>query len=78
MKLHLNEDNQKIFDVSLVLSKALELVFEENKGIIVNIPPDTKTFTDSEKLLVHKKDDTIRITSINTDLEEGSYIEVQI
>lgn len=78
MKLQVNDDNQKIFDISLVLSKVLELVFPESKGIIVDTPTDTKTFTNSEKLLVHKKDGTIQITTINTELEEGSYIEVQI
>lgn len=78
MKLELDENNRKIFDVSLVLSKALELIFEENKGLIVDTPQDTKTFNDSTKLVVYKKDNSIQITSINTDVQEGSYIEVKI
>ena len=77
MSLDLNIENaQKVFDVSIVLSKSLELIFEENKGIVLNIPENTQTFEGWNKLVVYKKDGTIQITGTQEDINEGSLIEV--
>lgn len=77
MSLELNLENaQKVFDISIVLSKSLELIFEENKGIVLNIPENTTTFQDWNKLVVYKKDGTIQITGTQEDINEGTLVEI--
>lgn len=77
MSLELNLENaQKVFDISIVLSKSLELIFEENKGIVLNIPENTTTFKDWNKLVVYKKDGTIQITGTQEDINEGTLVEI--
>lgn len=77
MSLDLNLENaQKVFDVSIVLSKVFEIVFEENKGIVLDIPPNTKTFEDWKKIVVYKKDGAVQISATDSDIKEGSLIEI--
>lgn len=77
MSLELNLENaQKVFDISIVLSKVLELIFEENKGIVLNIPENTNTFKDWNKLVVYKKDGLIQITGTQENINEGTLIEI--
>lgn len=77
MSLELNLENaQKVFDISIVLSKSLELIFEENKGIVLNIPENTTTFKDWNKLVVYKKDGTIQITGTQEEINEGTLVEI--
>lgn len=77
MKVELNSENiQKIFDISILLSKALEHVFEENKGIVIDIPSEVLSFPDTKKIIIYKKDGAIQITSIDKDLKEGTLIQI--
>lgn len=77
MSLELNLENaQKVFDISIVLSKSLEFLFEEKKGIVLNIPENTTTFKDWNKLVVYKKDGTIQITGTLEDINEGTLVEI--
>lgn len=77
MSLELNLENaQKVFDISIVLSKSLELIFEENKGVVVDIPENTTTFEDWNKLVVYKKEGTIQITGTQEDINEGTLVEI--
>lgn len=77
MSLELNLENaQKVFDISIVLSKVLELIFEENKGIVLNIPENTNTFKEWNKLVVYKKDGLIQITGTQENINEGTLIEI--
>ena len=77
MSAELNLENaQKVFDVSIVLSKVFELVFEENKGIVLNIPENTTTFKDWEKIVVYKKDGAVQISATKDDINEGTLIEI--
>lgn len=77
MSLELNLENaQKVFDISIVLSKTLELILEENKGIVLEIPVNTTTFKDWNKLVVYKKDGTIQITGTQEDINEGTLVEI--
>lgn len=77
MSLELNLENaQKVFDISIVLSKSLELIFEENKGVVVDIPENTTTFEDWNKLVVDKKEGTIQITGTQEDINEGTLVEI--
>lgn len=77
MGAELNLENaQKVFDVSIVLSKVFELVFEENKGIVLNIPENTSTFEGWEKIVVYKKDGAVQISATKDDINEGTLIEI--
>lgn len=78
MSLDLNLENaQKVFDISIVLSKVVEIVFGENKGLVLDIPENTTTFTDWKKLVVFKKDGTVQISATDKDINEGTFIEVK-
>lgn len=78
MNLDLNLENaQKVFDITIVLSKALESLFEENKGIVLDIPENTSTFENWKKIVVYKKNDTIQIGASDEDINEGTLIEVK-
>lgn len=78
MSLDLNLENaQKVFDISIVLSKVVEIVFEENKGLVLDIPENTTTFIDWKKLVVYKKDGTVQISATDKDINEGTFIEVE-
>jgi len=77
MKVELNSENiQKIFDISIVLSKVLEHVFDENRGIVLYVPTEIKSFSDTKKIVVYKKDGAIQISSIDKDIKEGTLIEL--
>lgn len=77
MSLELNLENaQKVFDISIVLSKTLELIFEEKKGIVLNIPENTTTFKDWNKIVVYKKDGTMQITGTIENINEGTLVEI--
>lgn len=78
MSLDLNLENaQKVFDISIVLSKVIEILFEENKGLVLDIPENTTTFNDWKKLVVYKKDGTVQISATDKDINEGTFIEVK-
>lgn len=77
MKVELNSENiQKIFDISLVLSKVLEHILDENKGIVLDVPSEIKSFSDTKKIAVYKKDGVIQISSIDKDIKEGTLIQL--
>ena len=77
MSLDLNLENaQKVFDISIVLSKVLELIFEDDNGIVLEIPENTTTFKDWNKLVVYKKDGTIQITGTQENINEGTLVKV--
>ncbi len=49
---------------------------DENRGIVLDVPTEIKSFSDTKKIVVYKKDGAIQISSIDKDIKEGTLIEL--
>lgn len=73
-----NEENysnnpQDLLNASLILARALSLIFEEDQGIVVDVVGDAK-FDDVEKVIVFKKNDQVHIYKCEEDMPEGTAV----
>jgi hypothetical protein len=66
-----NIDLQNALDASIIFAKALGFILQNNQGIVVDVPSDSKMRELIQKVVVFKFNEKIHIYKCEDDLQEG-------
>lgn len=66
-----NIDLQNALDASIIFAKALGFILQDNQGIVVDVPSDSKMRELIQKVVVFKFNEKIHIYKCEDDLQEG-------
>lgn len=69
---------KELSNASHIFARTINLLMEENDGIIVDVTPDVEFDEDVKKVIVFKHQNMIHIQRFDQDLEEGSLITLEI
>ena len=66
-----NIDLQGALDASIIFAKALGFILQDNQGIVVDIPSESKMRELIQKVVVFKYNEKIHIYKCDDDIREG-------
>lgn len=66
-----NIDLQGALDASIIFAKALGFILQDNQGIVVDIPSESKMRELIQKVVVFKYNEKIHIYKCDDDIQEG-------
>jgi len=66
-----NIDLQNALDASIIFAKALGFILQNNQGIVVDVPSDSKMRELIQKVIIFKFNEKIHIYKCEDDLQEG-------
>lgn len=69
-----NNDLQDALDASIIFAKALGFILQDNQGIVVDTPTDSKMNEFIQKVVVFKFNEKIHIYKCDDDLQEGTAV----
>lgn len=67
-------ESQEALDASIIFAKALSFILQDKQGIVVDIPPDSKVYESTKKVVVFKFMDKIHIYKSEDDIVEGTAV----
>lgn len=65
-------------NASHIFARTINLLLEENEGIVVSVTPDVDFEEEVDKVIVFKHQNMIHIQKFEQELEEGSLITLEI
>lgn len=65
---------EKYLSSSLILSKVVSALIQENQGIVIKLTPDIPLSKEISSVVVFKKEDQIHIYKSDEDLEDGTFV----
>jgi hypothetical protein len=69
---------KELSNASHIFARTINLLLEENDGIVVDVTPEVEFDEDVKKVIVFKHNNMIHIQRFDQELDEGSLITLEV
>ena len=69
-------NSQEITNAAMIFARALSLIFQNNEGIVVDVPENIQSSFETPKVIVLKTNDKVSIYNFDKETVEGTPVSL--